>query len=95
MSERTIEDHFHALIRERARNLADGLVLPLLLRDARAFNEQWFPVPGMYGGFAYSLHDEPEGSVLIVESWSRVEEGSGQRHRITSDGCVLLEEGFV
>jgi hypothetical protein len=90
-----IETRFHALIRERANDLASGLELPLLQRDVPMFEERWFPVPGMVGGFAYALHDEPEGPVPIVESWSRVVGGSGQRHRITAQGCTLLEEGFV
>jgi hypothetical protein len=53
--------------------------------------EMWFPVPGMYGGFRFVLR----GGELEVESWIRVVGGSGQRHRITGDGCVLVEEGFV
>jgi hypothetical protein len=31
----------------------------------------------------------------IVESWSRVVEGSGKRHRIDADGTTLLEAGFA
>ena len=51
----------------------------------------WFPVPGRYGGSNLARG----GGALIVESWNRVVEGSGQRHRITADGTVLLEAGFV
>lgn len=90
-----IEAHFHALIRKRAGKLATELGLPTLPRDVHTFEEQWFPVPGMSGGFAYALHDEPDGLVLITESWSRVVGRSGQRHRITPEGCELLEEGFA
>lgn len=90
-----IEAHFHALIHERAKDLATDLELPLLPRDVPAFEQRWFPVPGMYGGFAYELHDEAEMPVLMVESWSRVVGGSGQRHRVTPNSCVLVEEGFV
>ena len=50
-------------------------------------------VPGMYGGFAYQLGET--GTTLTVNSWSRVCEGSGQRHEITPDGCRLTDEGFV
>ncbi|CAJ58931.1 MULTISPECIES: ankyrin repeat domain-containing protein [Frankia] len=53
----------------------------------------WFPVPGMYGGADIRL-EAAEGA-LIVESWCRVVEGSGCRHRVTPDGTVLLAEGFV
>lgn len=32
---------------------------------------------------------------VVSESWSRMSEGSGQRHEITSAGSRLVEEGFV
>ncbi|MDO4260020.1 MAG: hypothetical protein Q4C87_10940 [Actinomycetaceae bacterium] len=51
----------------------------------------WFAYPGMYGGFAMSVHRNR----LVVESWSRVVGGSGQAHVITEGGCVLVEQGFV
>ncbi|WP_328518100.1 ADP-ribosylglycohydrolase family protein [Mycolicibacterium arseniciresistens] len=51
----------------------------------------WFPVPGMYGGFNIVLRD----GGLDVQSWCRVVGGSGQAHRITIDGAVLTDEGFV
>lgn len=57
--------------------------------------EMWFPVPGMYGGFSYALESEGVNAKLISNSWSRVDEGSGQRHEITSRGSQLVEEGFV
>ena len=53
----------------------------------------WFPVPGMYGGANIRL--ETAEPALIVESWCRVVDGSGLRHRITPDDTVLLEAGFV
>jgi hypothetical protein len=53
----------------------------------------WFPIPGMYGGADLRL--DAAGPALVVESWSRVVEGSGRRHRVTPEGTVLLEEGFV
>ena len=58
-------------------------------------NGKWFPVPGMYGGFHYWFEKNDEQLELIVESWCRVVDGSGQRHRITSHQVVLVEEGFV
>nr|WP_245233846.1 ankyrin repeat domain-containing protein [Mycobacterium sp. PS03-16] len=51
----------------------------------------WFPVPEMYGGFHIVLRD----GGLDVQSWCRVVGGSGQAHRITADGVVVTEEGFV
>jgi hypothetical protein len=50
----------------------------------------WFPVPGMYGGFAITLADD----FLEVKSWCRIAEGSGQSHLITSEGAILVDEGF-
>ena len=91
-----LQQHLHALIRERADEFGFPVPpdLPDLAALAESVNEEaWFPVPGMYGGFAYQL-GEP-GTTLTVSSWSRVCEGSGQRHEITSDGCRLTDEGFV
>jgi len=31
----------------------------------------------------------------IIDSWCRIVGGSGQSHEITTDGCILVEEGFV
>jgi hypothetical protein len=47
----------------------------------------------MYGGFLYRLDPAGERSSLDVESWCRVCGGSGQHHRITAAGSVLLEDG--
>jgi hypothetical protein len=54
-------------------------------------------VPGMYGGFSYRLEVAGVEAKLVSESWSRVVDGSGQRHEITSAGSQLVEveEGFV
>jgi hypothetical protein len=54
-------------------------------------DELWFPIPGMVGGFLIKAHNRR----IHVESWSRVVEGSGRYHVITSDRAVLVEEGFV
>lgn len=88
-----IEAHFHALIRERAGELATGQTLPGISGETLGFRKRWFPVPGMYGGFAYSLSGEDDSLVLMVQSWSRVVAGSEQTHRITADGCRLLGGG--
>jgi hypothetical protein len=93
-----IQKNFHAVIRERAGKLVDEHQLtlpelaPLLTSDEQ---ETWFDVPGMYGGFNYWLEGEGEDVVLITESWCRVVDGSGRRHKITADGSELVEEGFV
>ena len=93
-----IQSHFHKVIRGRIDEpLPDnGLRLPELqplLELERP--HMWFPVPGMYGGFSYWLESTGAAAGLVSESWSRVVDGSGQRHEITSAGSRLLAEGFV
>ena len=51
----------------------------------------WFPVAGMYGGFAYWLAPDHNEPALIVESWSRMAEDSGMRHLILPSGFVLTD----
>ena len=55
----------------------------------------YLPVAGMYGGFNYWLEWSGSEIQLIVESWSRVVEGSGQRHSIRVGAVSLLDQGFV
>ncbi|WP_211368229.1 hypothetical protein [Pseudoxanthomonas gei] len=55
----------------------------------------WFPVPGMYGGFSYWGEGQGDDTRLVIESWSRVLGGSGQRHEVAREGVRLIEEGFV
>lgn len=93
-----IQAHFDELIRARARDIEPlpefappRLQIPLPRKEEPA----WFPVPGMYGGFAYWFEGSDAALRLVTESWCRVVEGSGQRHEITEDGCRLVEEGFV
>jgi len=89
-----LQTRLHQLIRERAGRLVDEQ--RLRLPQLAPLTEQhtpvgWFPVPGMTGGFHYELHHDR----LMVESWSRVACGSGQRHLIDGAGTQLVEEGFV
>ncbi|MCK6683895.1 MAG: hypothetical protein L6R30_15955 [Thermoanaerobaculia bacterium] len=93
-----IERHFHSLIRLRAGDLIDKhkVTLPKLSNLPSDSNSmKWFAVPGMYGGFSYWIEGRGRNIKLISESWSRVVEGSGQRHEINTSGCVLVAEGFV
>ena len=103
---KTIQNHFHKLIIERAKHgwdctafLADeNKVLPEITNETyiKTFTERaWYPVPGMYGGFAYQLTERDGKPLLVTTSWSRVVGGSGQRHEITTDGCVLVEQSVV
>ncbi|MEJ7848072.1 MAG: hypothetical protein WKF92_08300 [Pyrinomonadaceae bacterium] len=91
-----IQRHFHAVILERAAERTQYSTLPdlapLLLSEEPI---DWFHVPGMYGGFNYWLVGEGEQTKLITESWSRVVDGSGQRHENTAAGIRLIDSGFV
>ena len=94
----SIQVHFHRLITKRANGLVErnDLALPELGElKASACAMEWFPIPGMYGGFAYRLDNSGSEIKLIAESWCRMDGGSGQRHEITAGGCKLVAEGFV
>lgn len=88
----TLDGHLTGLIEARVR---PALGLRLRYPQSAVVHETgdtiWCPVPGMYGGFSL----EPDGDALMVSSWIRVVGGSGQRHRIDTDGCHLIERGFV
>lgn len=93
-----VERNLHGLMQLRASNLIKehGVTLPGLTAPADATDDpEWFPIPGMYGGFSYRWAADSIGPILVVESWSRVVGGSGQRHHITAADCTLVEEGFV
>jgi len=95
---RVVERHFHDVILSRARALVQEQSMrlprlaPLLEIDEP---KMWFPIPGTYGGFSYWLEKDGIDPVLVAESWCRVVEGSGQRHRIGSRGFSKVAEGFV
>lgn len=91
-----LERHLHDLMRSRAGDQIDAhdVALPDLTQNPPTGRPEWVPIPGMTGGFSYRLApDDPPR--LIVESWSRVVAGSGQRHEVTVDGWDLVEAGFV
>lgn len=95
-----IEARFHDLIRRIAAPAPniDKLALPRLaplLTTPLSDEQSWFPVPGMFGGFAYHFEGEGRHAKLVVASWCRIVEGSGQQHEITQDGVRLVDEGFV
>jgi len=68
---------------------------PLCLLLERESPMIWFPIPGMYGGFRIELRRAGESPQLIVDSWSRVCGGSGERHLVMAHGYALIEAGFV
>jgi hypothetical protein len=88
-----IEAHFHALVRQRLEgtSIPVPVALPCLGRLGR--RRGWLEVPGMCGGFAYRWDPDAAGPVLLVESWSRVVDGSEQEHRITAAGAALVRDG--
>lgn len=95
-----IEKRFHDVINGRCHFLEwaknPDRNMPRITEDLLGREErEWFPVPGMYGGFAYELTEGADGLTLTVESWCRVVGGSGQRHIITPDSTELVEVGFV
>jgi len=93
-----IEEGFHILIQSRLSEFQVPLPreLPHLegLRATKK-NPAWFDVDGMYGGFSYYFLSRKAPAKLIVESWSRIIGGSGQRHLITQNSTELVEAGFA
>ena len=53
-----------------------------------------YRVPGMCGGFRLRWLSGGEQAKLESVSFSRVVEGSGQRHEITAEGSELVESGL-
>jgi hypothetical protein len=93
-----LEGRFHEVIWQRVDEpvTADTIRLPVLEPLLELPKPaMWFAVPGMYGGFSFTLRGTRTKPVLISESWCRIVDGSGQRHKITLDGVELVEEGFV
>jgi hypothetical protein len=94
-----MQGHFHAVIRSRIDDLV-GEPRKLRLPELAPLTEYpsavfWFAVPGMYGGFSYSMAFRGTKPTMTVSSWSRVIDGSEQRHEITADEARLVEEGGV
>lgn len=93
-----IEQRFHTLIQSRLEEFHVPVPLELPhLEGLQATKQEpaWFAVDGMYGGFSYYLMSTKAPAKLMVESWSRVIDGSGQRHYITTTSTELVEAGFV
>ena len=98
-----IQGHFHNLILERASVIPSFMAmedkaLPVITNETSTDSKdgsEWYPVPGMYGGFKYWLTERNGRPLLMTESWCRVAEGSGQRHEVSIDGYVCVAGGFV
>ena len=83
-----ILSRFHELIRSVAGKFVDnaGIKMPKLPENV---GEVCFlPVPGMYGGFHYSLETHGEEQKLIVTSSARIVEDSEQTFEITADQTI-------
>jgi len=87
----SIQEKFHQVIIETANDF--GLTKFLKRKNKnlpkiqhKNFNKRmWFPILGMYGGFAYYLVKKDGRAVLFVDSWSRVIGGSETECAITSE----------
>ena len=79
----------------RKRNYRNKLVnsIPLPKLNERSIHE-YTAIPGMYGGFEYTIMPSGDSYELTTESWCRVVGGSGQRHVITPDSTILVAEGL-
>lgn len=82
------------LVQEAVRQAIEGSVevrhLDVLCLAERG-DKVWFPIPGMYGGFAAELFR----GRLHADSWSRVVGGSGRAYAITAERTTLIDDGFV
>jgi hypothetical protein len=96
-----IQKYFHNLIRKRATDefgldISD-LELPILTKDLLNYrdpdDQPYFPVPGMYGGFCYTLYKEEKGFKLVTSSECRICGGSEETHEITVNGTVQVSSG--
>ena len=90
-----INRYFVGLVQKRASEFKLELPddVPRITLDLLGKTErQWYPVPGMYGGFAYALEVADDQLCLHCESWCRVMGGSERTHLITATGVVQIPE---
>lgn len=83
-----VEKNFHFLINDRTKLFMVNRPQEMPSLKEHFEGERYFPVDGMYGGFSYRFKPEIGGLKLIVESWSRVVEGSTLVHEVSSSGYV-------
>ncbi|MDZ4269342.1 MAG: ankyrin repeat domain-containing protein [Mycobacterium sp.] len=92
---RATDTHLGEVIDSRLRALLDDPRAVLRYPSVEVLHELpghnlWFPVPGMRGGFRITL----QGNGVAVRSSSEVSGRSGQTHKITAAGAVLLDKGL-
>ena len=91
-----IQQHFHALMIERAKEGGVTLKtdhLPKITNETfiKTYNgPNSQGISGMYSDFTYRLTERNGKPLLVTESWGKVEYGSGQQHEITVEGYVLV-----
>ena len=87
-SSQAILSRFHELIRSIAGKFVDnaGVKMPKLPENVG--EECYFSVPGMYGGFHYSLETHGDEQKLVVTSSIRIVEDSEQTFDITADQTI-------
>ena len=91
---RPLQHWFTALVRARLAHSAE-LWNTLRLPDLEVVAEcapraLWFPIPGLGGGFLLRYEQDGTYPVIIADSWSRMADGSEQRHRISETECRLI-----
>jgi hypothetical protein len=93
-----MQEFFHSVIRIRAGHLLrrhQPRMPQLAPLQEMPMKGVWMPIPGMHGGFHFWLVRGAPDPLLTAESWSRVVDGSGQRHEVSTTGVALVAEGFV
>lgn len=90
-----IQERLHDLIRQRTAHLEGLEELELPELDLDLTEDVWFSVPGLFGGFKYTLDWTGDELALMVESESRINTGWEQRHRITARACELIDSGYM
>ena len=91
-----LEKNFHALIVKRITEEFSSIELSriklphLKIPFIDIFSSRYVGIDGMYGGFQYTFDASEDVLKLIVESWSRIIGGSGQKHIVTPEGFLCV-----
>ncbi|WP_030253060.1 ankyrin repeat domain-containing protein [Streptomyces violens] len=89
-----LEDHFHALLRERTGRCfeeIEHLLPPLAPLTEGPAVEIFFQVVGMMGGFTYRLEED----YVHVHAHSRMDADDGDHYRVTPEGWSRIERTRV
>lgn len=85
-----LQRHLQQLVDRRCEGFGvpPPAIPSLALRLPDESSKAWLPLPRMTGGFSYWAEERRGQPTITVESWSRVVEGSGQRHHVYVSGFV-------